>query len=125
MKKIVVMALISISLVAVIAVIGISRMNSGVPLAEATHQATVVILGCGPAEAEDHSNYLVEGYSGSEKAPALGTIVSMEDSCAQALVALGNNGFSVEGKASGAFTHGDGFSYTLRKENIRHVTSDE
>ena len=115
MKTIVVMALLSISLVAVIALIGISRMNS-VPTIEATHQTAVVILGCGPAP-----TFLVEVYNGSTEAQALGRAVSIGDPCTRALVDLTDQGYSVVGMAGRTSTNGDGFFHTLIFEDIPHV----
>lgn len=125
MKKIVVMALISISLVAVIAVIGITRMNSSVPTAEATHLTAVVILGCGPAAAEDNPTFLVEIYNGSAAASTLGRVVSIEDPCTRALVALTDQGYSVVGMVGRASTYGDGFLYTLIFEDIPHLKGED
>ncbi len=125
MEKIVVMALLSISLVAVVAVIGITRMNSSVPTAEATHQTGVVILGCGPASAQVNPTFRVEVYSRSSAAPALGSVVSLEDFCPQALAVLTDQGFTVAGMVSRASTLGDGFLYTLIFEDIPHDKSDD
>ena len=122
--KIFVMALLSISLVGVIAVIGVTRMNSSVSTAEATHQTGVVILGCGPAKAEVNPTFLVEAYTGSAVAPRAGSLVSLEDSCAQALVALTDQGYSVIGMVGRESTNGDGFLYTLISEDIPHVKND-
>ena len=122
MKTNVALALLAISLVAVIAVVGIPKMNSSVPSAEATHLTAVVILGCGPTE--DLSTYLVEGYSGSAAAPVLGSVVTIGDPCTQAIVALMDQGLNVVGKASGAFVHGYGLLYTLILDNIPHVKDD-
>ncbi len=122
MKTIVAMVLLAISLVAVFAVIGITRMNSSVPSVEATHQSAVVILGCGPTK--DHSTYIVESYSGSAAAPPVGGSVTIGAPCAQALAALTDQGINVVGKANGVFTHGDGFLYTLIIKNSPHGISD-
>ena len=121
--KIVVMTLLSISLIATIGTIGISRMNVNVPSVEATHQTAVVILGCGPAE--DGSTYLVEAYGASGNAPALGQVADIEDSCAQALADLMRKDFTVMGIESGAFTHGHGPLYTLTILSIPHVRDDD
>jgi len=121
MKTIVVMALLSISLVAVIALIGISRMNS-VPTIEATHQTAVLILGCGPAE--DNPTFLVEVYDGSTEAQALGRVVSIGDPCTRALVDLTDQGYSVVGMAGRTSTNGDGFFHTLIFEDIPHVRDE-
>jgi len=117
MKTIVVMALLSISLVAVIALIGISSVNSSVPTIEATHQTAVVILGCGPAE--DNPTFLVEVYNGSTQ--ALGRVVSIGDPCTRALADLTNQGYSVVGMAGRTSTNGDGFFHTLIFEDIPHI----
>ena len=119
----VVIGLLSISLIATIGAIGISRMNVNVPSAEATHQTAVVILGCGPVE--DGSTYLVEAYSASANAPALGRVADIEDSCAQALADFMHEDFTVMGIDSGAFTHGHGALYTLSIASITHVIDDD
>ena len=123
MKTIVVMALLSISLVAVIALIGISSVNSSVPTIEATHQTAVVILGCGPAE--DNPTFLVEVYNGSTDAQALGRVVSIGDPCTRALVDLTDQGYSVVGMAGRTSTNGDGFFHTLIFEDFPHFRGDE
>ena len=123
MKTIVVMALLAISLVAVIAEIGFTRTNGSGPSVEATHQSAVVILGCGPAEGDP--TYLVEAYSGSAGAPALGRVISLKDPCAQALMLLTNQDFNLVGVGSGAFSHGDGFLYTLMIGDATHVKADD
>lgn len=115
MKRIIALAVLAISLVAVSAVIGIPRMNSSVPSAEATHLTAVIILGCGPTK--DHSTYVVERYNGSVAAPASVTGVTIGETCTEALVALTDQGMNFVGKASGAFTHGDGLLYTLIDKN--------
>lgn len=94
----------------------IPRINRSAS-AEAPDKAAVVILGCGPRE--DGSTYLVEVYSGSEKSPNLGSVVGIGDPCADALVELMEEGFSIAGMESGAFTHGEGFKYSLIIEEIR------
>ena len=123
MKTIVVLALLAISLVAVIAEIGFTRTNGSVPSVEATHQSAVVILGCGPAE--DDPTYLVEAYSGSAEAPDLGGVISLMDSCAQALMLLTNRDFNLVGVGTGEFSYGDGFLYTLMIGDITHVKDDD
>ncbi len=123
MKTIVVLALLAISLVAVIAEIGFTRTNGSVPSVEATHQSAVVILGCGPAKGKP--TYLVEAYSGSAEAPALGGVISLEDPCAQALKILTNQDFNLVGVGTGAFSDGDGFLYTLMIGDVTHVKDDD
>ena len=116
--KTVALALLAISLVGVIAVIGIPRMNSSVPSAEAIHRAAAVILGCGPTK--EHSTYIVESYSGSVSAPP----VTIGEPCTQVLAALTNQGLNVVGEVNGAFTHGDGPLYTLISESITHLADE-
>ena len=123
MKTIVVMALLAISLVAVIAEIGFTRTNGSAPSVEATHQSAVVILGCGPAEGDP--TYLVEAYSVSKEAPALVRLMSLEDPCAQALQLLTKKEFKLVGLGPGAFSHGDGFIYTLMTGDLAHVHDDD
>ena len=123
MKTIVVMALLAISLVAVIAEIGFTRTNGSAPSVEATHQSAVVILGCGPAEGDP--TYLVEAYSVSAEAPGVGRVMSLGDPCAQALMLLKNQDFNLVGVGTGAFSYGDGFLYTLMTGDVAHVKDDD
>ncbi len=123
MKRIIALAVLAITLVAVSAVIGIPRMNSSVPSVEATHQSAAVILGCGPTK--DHSTYIVESYSGSAAAPPVGGSATIGGPCTQALAALTDQGLNVVGKASGVFTHGDGLLYTLINKSSSHAPNDE
>ena len=53
--------------------------------------------------AKDNPAFLVEVYSGSAAASALGRVVSIGDPCTRALVDLTDQGYSVVGRGAGIY----------------------